>query len=325
MNEVVYSPLSQNEKFHVKREGDICTVKTQSDLYLESKLELLEDTLTLNFQSANSDNLGLLLAFQVEFLLSASSEVKKVNLSNFQQLAFPFNQLGSTFLRSEFFQLPLMWHAQPEYKIKPERWSETDGRSHPVRDSHPEGYVYKRFIPLINKTVSFRMITVDDLDIFHEWHNQPRVSFFWELNQSKEELKAYIEKVLKDPHQIPMIVELDNEPAGYFEFYWAREDRLGPYYESDDYDRGFHFLIGNKKFLGSATTDSIVRSCLHFLYLDDPRTRRVMAEPRHDNQKVLKYAELSVGWRKVKIFDFPHKRAWLLENSRGKFFEGNAL
>lgn len=36
-----------------------------------------------------------------------------------------------------------------------------------------------------------------------------------------------MEKGLKDPHQIPMLVEMDGEPLGYYEMYWVPEDRLG--------------------------------------------------------------------------------------------------
>src|SRR5690606_10514383 len=107
---------------------------------------------------------------------------------------------------------------------------------------------------------------------------------------------TYIEAGLRKKHQIPMIIELDGEPVGYYEFYWVKEDRLGPYYEARDYDRGFHFLIGNKKFLGKNNTDAITSSGLHFIYLDDPRTMFTMAEPRYDNNKVLKYADESIGW-----------------------------
>jgi hypothetical protein len=121
------------------------------------------------------------------------------------------------------------------------------------------------------------------------------------------------------------MVTIDGDEVAYFEFYWVKEDRLGPYYDSEAFDRGFHFLVGNKKYLGNKTTDSLIKAVLHFFYIDDPRTRKVMAEPRHDNQKVLKYAEASIGWTKLKEFDFPHKRAALLENRREVFFGGNVL
>lgn len=227
-------------------------------------------------------------------------------------------------LRHNFYQSSLLW-LRDKTEVTPNKYITTGNITHPLRPEHYLGTHYKRYIPSIRKTLSFRTITMDDLDTFHEWHNQERVSFFWELNQSKDELKTYIEEGLKKKHQIPMIVEFDGEPVGYYEFYWVKEDRLGPYYESRDFDRGFHFLIGNTSFLGKTNTDAVLQSGLHFIYLDDPRTQYVMAEPRHDNNKVLKYAENQIGWDALKIFDFPHKRAVLLQNSRDRFFKGVRL
>jgi N2-citryl-N6-acetyl-N6-hydroxylysine synthase len=318
--EIAYSPLSMNESFKVVlNDGGFCRVKSASDFFLESQVELHSSALTVTCVSSNTEEKNNLLLVQLEYLIGLFTEVKTVTVNHKLPL------LNNTFLRSEFFQLPALWHHRSNYEITPEVWTETQERPHPVRPESHAGYVYRRYIPQIDKTISFRRITPQDLDTFHEWHNQPRVSVFWELNKSKEELKEYIEKGLKDPHQIPMIVEIDGELTGYYEFYWVREDRLGPYYESDAFDRGFHFLIGNKKFLGFPITDSILKSGLHLLFLDEARTRRVMAEPRHDNQKVLKYAMSATGWKQLKIFDFPHKRAVLLQNSREIFFGGNAL
>ena len=225
--------------------------------------------------------------------------------------------------REEFFQTPNIWHTPKE--IKPELWNRTVERPHPIRNDRKDGVFYKRFVPRINKTVSFRGIDpVSDLKTFHNWHNQPRVNFFWELAGSEEEIQKYMYKVVNDPHTVPTFVEFDGVPVGYFEMYWTMEDRLAPYYEADAFDRGLHFLIGEKSALGFENTDTIVKSALHYLFLDDPRTRRVMAEPRHDNKKVLRYAESS-GWKKLKEFDFPHKRAALLECKRENFFNGERL
>jgi RimJ/RimL family protein N-acetyltransferase len=139
------------------------------------------------------------------------------------------------------------------------------------------------------------------------------------MAQSKEDLDAYIRRMEQDPHQRPIIGTLDGKPFGYFEVYWTPEDRLGPYYEHDPFDRGFHFLIGDLAALGKGT-GAIIQSMVHFIFLDDPRTRRVMGEPRHDNIKLLRYLQTVPGWVKVKEFDFPHKRAALLQIRREDFF-----
>jgi RimJ/RimL family protein N-acetyltransferase len=270
-------------------------------------------------ESKNLPALSLISA--LETLLAINPESQTIYIEGNQLI----NQ--STLTRNEFFQLPGIWSQTPYTSLTPERWIESNNVTHPLRPAfNPAQALYSRYIPKLDKTLTFRVIEHDrDLEIFHFWHNLPRVSHFWELNKSKEELSQYLKKGLTDPHQMPCLVSLDDHPIGYFEFYWVKEDRLGPYYDSEDYDRGFHFLIGDSQSLGFANTDAVLKSTCHFLFLSDPRTRKIMAEPRADNSKILRYVETFSAWRKVKEFDFPHKRAALLECSREKFFSRNFL
>ncbi|SET20316.1 N2-citryl-N6-acetyl-N6-hydroxylysine synthase/acetyl CoA:N6-hydroxylysine acetyl transferase [Nitrosomonas marina] len=229
--------------------------------------------------------------------------------------------------RSEFFQFSPFWIKSSERALYPVAWVRTNNVSHPLRyNPEKNTLLYERYIYEIDKTITFRVIDPDkDLTVFSQWHNSKRVSVYWELEGSIDHHREYIEKNLGDPHLIPVIMEIDSEPAGYFEFYWVKEDRLGPYYDCDDYDRGFHFLIGNRKFLGIKNTDAVLKCVVHYLFLDDPRTLKVMAEPRWDNQKVLQYVDSFPVWRRIKVFDFPHKRAVLLECTRERLFAGRHL
>lgn len=221
-----------------------------------------------------------------------------------------------TYSRESFFNQTGIWNSS----------TDSSRFDFPLRYPFKAGQkLYSRYVPAVDAHVSFRVITENDIDTFHEWHNQPRVANFWELALSKEELLSYIQKGLNDSHQIPVIAEINGESVGYFEMYWTKEDRLGPYYESGPYDRGFHLLIGNKNYLGFKNTDALLKSACHFLFLDDSRTNFIMGEPRHDNQKLLRYLLSFKAWRKVKEFDFPHKRAALLECDRTLFFQGQYL
>jgi acetyl CoA:N6-hydroxylysine acetyl transferase len=62
----------------------------------------------------------------------------------------------------------------------------------------------------------------------------------------------------------------------------------------------------------------------HYLFLDDPRTQRVVAEPRADNAKMIGHMQ-SQGFHCEKAFDFPHKRAALMVLGRERFFDRCAL
>lgn len=229
--------------------------------------------------------------------------------------------------RTDFFQVRTLWVHNGRETLPPERWTITKDIAHPARPRVQEGQVlYQRSIPQIGKVLRFRVVDIaKDLETFHSWHNQERVANFWELNKSKEELKEYLVKGLQDPHQFPVILELDGTSVGYFEMYWTPEDRLGPYYPSEAFDRGFHLLIGNESFLGFNNTDAILKSVTHYLFLEEPRTRKIMAEPRSDNVKILRYIETFTAWKNLREFDFPHKRACLLECKREAFFGGRFL
>lgn len=199
----------------------------------------------------------------------------------------------------------------------------TDQREHPVRPLITEGTKYMRYVLDIDATITIRTVNIDkDLDQFHNWQNKPRVYSLWELNKPKDELKSYLEKGKKDLHQVPLILEFNGESMGYVEVYWAPEDRIGPFYEYKMYDRGFHFLIGEEKFLGVANTFAALKAVAHLLFMDNSRTERIVGEPRYDNARALKYVHMAKGWEIVKEFDFPHKRAALIMGRKDLFFEG---
>ncbi len=205
--------------------------------------------------------------------------------------------------------------------LQAEAWTTTGAVRHPLRPSGLHGVQYERFFPLIGKTVRFEILDLEKhLEVFHEWHNQRRVYRFWELNQSREELKAYLEKIHADPHSVPVIASVDGEPSGYYEVYWAMEDRLGPYYPCELYDRGFHFLIGNKKHLGRDYFQVFVEAISDYLFQDEPRTGTLLAEPRADNVPLLHYLQEFPYWKKLYEFDFPHKRAALLACRREDYY-----
>ena len=171
------------------------------------------------------------------------------------------------------------------------------------------------------QSISFRVLTLNDLNIFHQWHNQDFVKEFWELGLSKEKLKEYILNLLKSSYQLPLILEVNDVPVGYFEVYWAYDDRIAPYCNPDPYDRGVHLLIGEKKYLRTRIVYDALLHISKYLLEANPKTKRVWGEPRADNKSILKLATALPGWSFIRFFDFPHKRAALLKCDREKFYK----
>jgi RimJ/RimL family protein N-acetyltransferase len=222
--------------------------------------------------------------------------------------------------RSMYWQRPGAFLGAASSAGYPLSYVMTGEKRHPRRPPRREGEVYRRQVPALGCSVSFRTLDAErDLEVFHRWMNDPRVAAFWELAGTRETHARYLETTLDDPHMHPVIGCFDDEPFGYFELYWAKEDRIAPFYRAHDYDRGLHMLVGEPRFRGPARVSAWLSSLVHFLFLDDPRTEHVVAEPRADNQKMIDYLR-QAGFFVQKEFDFPHKRAAMMIVPRETFF-----
>ena len=184
--------------------------------------------------------------------------------------------------------------------------------SHPQRPAKPQGEVYRRFDPQLGAWISLRTLDIElDLERFNRWQNTPRVLAFWDEGGSLDDHRQYLEKLADDPHTLTLIGCFDDQPFAYFEAYWAKEDRIAPFYDAGDYDRGIHMLVGEQAHRGPHKVASWLSALTDYLLQDDPRTRRIVAEPRADNAKMIGYMQ-SQGYKRIKEFDFPHKRAALM-------------
>lgn len=184
--------------------------------------------------------------------------------------------------------------------------------SHPQRPAKPQGEVYRRFDPQLGAWISLRMLDIElDLERFNRWQNTPRVLAFWDEGGSLDDHRQYLEKLADDPHTLTLIGCFDDQPFAYFEAYWAKEDRIAPFYDAGDYDRGIHMLVGEQAHRGPHKVASWLSALTDYLLQDDPRTRRIVAEPRADNDKMIGYMQAQ-GYARIKEFDFPHKRAALM-------------
>ncbi|KAJ3501146.1 hypothetical protein NLJ89_g9471 [Agrocybe chaxingu] len=116
----------------------------------------------------------------------------------------------------------------------------------------------------------------------------------------------------------------DGELMGYIEIVYTKEDHTAQHYPVDvvpgDWERGIHVLVGESKFLGGGRSEIWIRSLVHYIFLADPRTDRVLGEPDQENTAIIKVA-LNSGFHIQTIIDFPYKRSAMVLNPREKFFK----
>lgn len=223
--------------------------------------------------------------------------------------------------RAQFWQRPQPWLGPVSSAGYPALAQLTGQRRHPCRPPKPEGDVYRRYDHRLGAWISLRALALEaDLPLFHRWQNQPRVATFWEEEGSLDQHRAYLQRQAADPHVLTLVGSLDDEPFAYFEAYWAAEDRIAPFYAVDDYDRGIHMLVGEERLRGPQRVACWLPALVHYLLLDEPRTRRIVSEPRADNERMIGYLQRQ-GFYRQKDFDFPHKRAALMLLERERFFD----
>ena len=127
-----------------------------------------------------------------------------------------------------------------------------------------------------------------DTDLLHTWMNNPRVAPAWGVPGPSKVQETFLSEGLNNRHSFPVIGCWDGKPFGYFEIYWVKEDILGRHLscqDVSDFDRGLHALVGEEEFRGPHRVKIWISALIHYCWLADPRTEKVLMEPRADNEK----------------------------------------
>lgn len=184
------------------------------------------------------------------------------------------------------------------------------------------GILKSKNVSFLKNEISLRSVNPElDIDIFYKWQNKEYVSHFWEMNNSKEELLKYLIETTQSPYKEPVIFQVGGEAVGYFELYWAFDDRIAPYCNASKFDRGIHLLFGEEKYLATRYVPEGLVLAKEYMFESCEKTQVIWGEPRYDNKNIMKLVRFLPGWEFIREFDFPHKRSALIKCTREDFYK----
>ncbi|KAH7909182.1 acyl-CoA N-acyltransferase [Hygrophoropsis aurantiaca] len=203
--------------------------------------------------------------------------------------------------------------------------------SHPLRPPKPKRgeVVYRRYCPTVKQVLELIYFDIGNegsisphLQAFHNWQNNGRVDKWWNEAGTMEKHKEYIQSMLDDPAVLPLMMSWDGELMGYTEIVWVKENHVAAYVPNGakDWDRGVHVIMGEEKFRGSVRAKAWFSSLHHYCFLVEPRTTRLIGEPRTDHAAVLKLLNNTNVHIQATV-DFPYKRSFLACLPRERYFK----
>jgi acetyl CoA:N6-hydroxylysine acetyl transferase len=171
----------------------------------------------------------------------------------------------------------------------------------------PTGTLYRKSIP--HGKLSIRSLDLStDLDTLYEWVNQEYARAFWQMQGSKNALKATYEAVLENPAAHSFMVLLDNSQVGQVDLYQVLADELSEHIEPAlENDCGLHILMlpprQSKKFLA----EEVLRAFTEF-YFSHSSAGHLYAEPDILNATANNLA-LKAGFKFIKKIQLSSKSA----------------
>lgn len=126
-----------------------------------------------------------------------------------------------------------------------------------------------------------------DINILHQWVNEPYAKQFWQLDGPKEQLQSIYQDILKNPDAHSFIGTLDEQLVCQIDLYRVQSADLGRYIRYQDNDCGIHLLMAPARFPVPQLSRMVIETFLHY-YFSFADAENLYAEPDIHNHKACK-------------------------------------
>lgn len=152
-----------------------------------------------------------------------------------------------------------------------------------------------------NDDLLIRVMNNNDYDIMVKWLNDSRVLEFYEESPADLEkvTKKYGPRIEGRHYVKPCIVEYNNKPIGYIQYYEVQENGLKSYGYPQNHDiYGIDQFIGETELWGKGIGTSMILLMLNYLS-NLKNATRVVLEVKNNNSRAISCYK-KCGFRKIK-------------------------
>lgn len=171
-----------------------------------------------------------------------------------------------------------------------------------------------------NDKLVVRLLEQTDSSLLAKWLSDPLVLEFYEGRDNPFDLEKVQEKFYNDENGlVRCIVEYDQTPIGYIQFYQVDSDerKLYGYDETSEVLYGMDQFIGESTYWNKGIGTLLVKSTVEFL-VEQYQAERVVMDPQTCNERAIRCYE-KCGFKKVKLLpknelhEGQYRDCWLIE------------
>ncbi|MEV6391622.1 GNAT family N-acetyltransferase [Nocardia xishanensis] len=182
--------------------------------------------------------------------------------------------------------------------------------------------------PTIAAPYNFRLADPDsdDPELLAEWMSRPHLLETWEQAWPAERRRADWRAQLAGTYSRPYILgfdfsaidhpELGVRDVAYVELYRPAKDEIARFYEAEPHDMAIHIATADLNVVGRGVMSTLLSHLFTAIFTADPRCRRIMGDPDHRNESLLRAAR-KTGCQDLGVFDVrPGRRIALVTRTR---------
>lgn len=160
-------------------------------------------------------------------------------------------------------------------------------------------------------------------DLMYNWSRRQHVREYWELGETRAAVRAYLERKLASGYLQPVLIRIDDDPAGYAELYEYNRDPIALVFPGRPDAWGWHIFLGEERYIGSGHAVHVGRAIVRRLFAM-PGCETVYCEPDVRNVRMHRFVH-KLGHREVGRVHLPEKIALMMQCDREDFERSIAM